>query len=723
MCAYNRCVVTRSATVGGVAERRPSRLHAPATSRWVLGLLAVLLVAVGALGIARAASTVASASTATQAATRVVAVAATSRISAWMGRVDQELDDYAAAIVGDSAESPAQLSAGLQTLLTGTGDFTLLEFSDLAGNVIAASSGDQIDLVGAGWLADVSATPLVTRIIQSGSSLRWFVARRAATGSFDGILVGALQASQVANLLGSVDPGATATETVDVVLSGELLLYSTAMTSTLHAGLTDASMIADGALSTRIVSPAVTAALAGGTGATSYSRNGVSTVAGYDSISLPGWVMGVVVTESSGTAPAAGQGLPGPAWLVPSVALAVGLALLLALADPRRTRAVAGPGERLRQAGAALAPTRLRSGAQGGRTGGPAMAVPPAADLDEAGPTLARGSPPVAGTPPNRRRRLRGRYEILEVVGSGGEGQVLRALDHFHARQVAIKVRQLDPHDISRRRDILNEASVLLRMTPDSHASVVREDFILGNRYYLVMDWIDGTPLDRLLVERGDPGLPWAAVLDWMGQVAEVLDHLHAQTPPVVHGDVKPGNVILTSAADRRAILVDFGISQYQEVAPGSCAAVEVVVGSPGFMAPEMLAGAPPRPASDVYSLAATTFALLLGHPPRLGEPPRWRGTDPAIAAALEPLLRAGLAVDPGRRPSTAGGFIAALHVAVGSLDPAGGLGTEGVGVAAPSTAPSRQLTRRLRSSSTSDRLLATSASADSEERRGSATS
>jgi tRNA A-37 threonylcarbamoyl transferase component Bud32 len=661
-------VVTRIAAGRGVAQRRPSRLHAPASLRWLLGLLAVVLVAAGALGVARAASPGASANTATQSATRVVAVAATSRISSWLGQVDQELDDYAAAIVSDSGEDPAQLSASFQTLLTGTGDFTLLECTDLSGDVIAASSGDVIDLVGAGWLADVSATPLVTRISQSGSSLRWFVARLATTGTFDGILVGALEASQVANLLGSVDPGATATERVDVVLPGRLLLYSSAMTSTLHAGLTDASMIADGALSTRVVSPAVTAALAGGTGVASYSTNGVSTVAGYDSISLPGWEMGVVVTEPSVVAAAAGQGLPGPAWLLPSVALAVGLLLLLALVDPRRTRAIVGPDGRLRQAGTALTPMRLRSGARGAGSGGAAIAVPPAADLGEAGPTLAHDSSPVADTPPSRRRRLRGRYEILEVVGSGGEGQVLRALDHLHARQVAIKVRHLDPHDISRRRDILNEASVLLRMTPDPHASVVREDFILGDRYYLVMDWIDGTPLDRLLGERGDPGLPWAAVLDWMGQVAEVLDHLHGQTPAIVHGDVKPGNVILTSAADRRAILVDFGISQYHEVAPGSGVGVDAreVVGSPGFMAPEMLAGAPPSPASDVFSLAATTFALLLGHPPRLGGPPQWRGIDPAIAAALEPLLKTGLAVDPGRRPPSAGGFIASLRVAAG---------------------------------------------------------
>jgi len=664
--AYNQDVVTRIATTGGVVEHRPSRLRAPASSRWLLGLLALVLVAVGAFGVARAVATGSVATSATQAAAQGVAVAATSRLSAWIGQVDQEMNEYAAAIVGASAETPPQLADTFQTLLTPTGDFTVLELTNLSGRVIAASGGAGLDLTGASWLANLSATPLITPISKVGGSLQWYVARLATTGTFDGALVGGLQASQVANLLSSVDPPATAGEQVQVVLPGGLLLYSSAMTTTEHAGLTAASMIGDGALRTRVASPAVTAALTGGSGATSYTAGGVSTVAGYDGVSLPGWVMGIVVTEPAGTGAATGTGLLGPAWLVPSLALAAGLVLLLAVADPRRALVVAGAGRRLQRAGAGLVtlePTHRRGWGADAGPGVGAVASPPSGP-GGAAPTVARDAVPVVGT--RLRRRLRGRYEILEVIGSGGEGQVLRALDHLHSRQVAIKVRRIDPHDLARRRDVLNEASVLLRMTPDPHASVVREDFIVGDRYYLVMDWIDGTPLDRLLAEQGDPGLPLEAVLEWMGQVAEVLDHLHGQNPVTVHGDVKPGNVILTAGPEGRAILVDFGISQRHELPreAGDAGGTRQVVGSPGFMAPEMLAGAPPTPASDVFSLAATTLALLTGHPPRLAEAPDWGRIDPDLATALEAELRAGLAVDPSRRPASASALIASLWAA-----------------------------------------------------------
>jgi hypothetical protein len=627
--------------------------------------VALVLVAVGAFGLARAVATGSAATSATEAAAQGVAVAATSRLSAWIGQVDQEMDEYAAAIVGASAESPLQLDDTFQTLLTPTGDFTELELTNLSGRVIAASGGGGLELTGASWLAGLSATPLITPISMSGGTLQWFVARLATTGTFEGALVGALQASQVANLLSSIDAPATAGEQVEVVLPGGLLLYSSEMTTTQHAGLTVASMIGDGALSTRVASPAVAAALSGRDGATSYTAGGVGTVAGYDGVALPGWVMGIVVTEPAAAAAATGAGLLGPEWLIPSLALAAGLLLLLALADPHRALDFAGVGRRSRLTGAELGPTHRRAREEGPRLDVAGIAAP-ASGPGGSAQTVARDAIPVVGTRLRRRRRLRGRYEILEVIGSGGEGQVLRALDHLHSRQVAIKVRRIDPHDVAGRRDVLNEASVLLRMTPDPHASVVREDFIVGDRYYLVMDWIDGTPLDRLLAEQGNPGLPLEAVIEWMGQVAEVLDHLHGQTPVTVHGDIKPGNVILTAGPEGRAILVDFGISQRHERPPGAAdaAGTRQVVGSPGFMAPEMLAGAPPSPASDVFGLAATTLALLSGHPPRLAETPDWGGLDPDVATALETVFRAGLSVDPSRRPASASALIESLRVA-----------------------------------------------------------
>lgn len=645
------------------------RVHGGRLSvRWLVGGLGGLLLAAGGMGALAASTGGTAAPSPQQSDAGALASEGASRLGAWMGAVGNELNDYAAAVVLDTGAGPGQLSTTFQTLLTGTGDFLLLELTDPSGHVIAASAGAGHALAGAGWLRDLSATPLLTPITRSGDTLSWFVARLATTGRYSGVLAAELQVSQVANLLSPLARGGGAGTEIQAVLPGGTLLYSSTMTTTLHAGLTGAAMLADGALSEHVTSPAVTAALAGGAGATRYTSHGVTMVAGYAGVSLAGWTIGIVTSQQAagGAAPAV------PSWrlfLATALALA-GIGLLTWLAVTRGGGAPPAPRRSLRMPG--RAPTasvlRWRRPSRAPASGKPALDSPKAPRGGDE-PTLVHRGAVGANGHQGGRRRLRGRYEILEVCGRGGEGQVLRALDHLHARQVAIKVRHLEPHDVVGRREILNEASVLLRMTPHPHASVVREDFITGDRYYLVMDWIDGTPLSRVLGETGAPGLPAATVLRWMEQVGEVLDHLHSHAPPIVHGDVKPSNVIVTAGPESRAILVDFGISQRRETAaaPSGERPSGDAMGSPGFMAPEVLRGEPATAASDVFGLAATTLTLLLGEPPRLGHPPDWSRLAPGAAAQLlEATFTTGLAVDPARRCASAGDFIAAVRAASG---------------------------------------------------------
>jgi class 3 adenylate cyclase/WD40 repeat protein len=252
------------------------------------------------------------------------------------------------------------------------------------------------------------------------------------------------------------------------------------------------------------------------------------------------------------------------------------------------------------------------------------------------------------------------RYEILETLGVGGEGRVVKALDRRHQRFVALKIRQV--RDDQSREELLNEARVLLAVPPHPALPLVREDFFEDDSYLVAMDWVDGTDLATLLRDRGRPGLAPSSVLAYLAQAAEALMHLHAQQPPIVHGDVKPGNLILTKGG--RVKLVDFGLSS----APN---ALRRRSGTPGFRAPELAAHGAPSPASDVYALAATAFALLTGKAPT-GVLPTWDGIDRAQAEQLESAIRLGMATDPARRPLTPGELVEHLRAGWAEALPTG---------------------------------------------------
>jgi WD40 repeat protein/class 3 adenylate cyclase/tRNA A-37 threonylcarbamoyl transferase component Bud32 len=255
---------------------------------------------------------------------------------------------------------------------------------------------------------------------------------------------------------------------------------------------------------------------------------------------------------------------------------------------------------------------------------------------------------------------LRDRYELLEVVGQGGEGRVVKALDHQHDRVVALKIRPVGSE--AEREALLVEARILLVVPPHPHLPLVREDFFDGDQYVIAMDWVEGTDLGRVLRGRGRPGLAPSLVVQWLADAAAALTHLHSQAPPVIHGDVKPANLILTRGG--RVTLVDFGLSS----APN---APHRRAGTRGYAAPELVASATPSRASDIYSLAATAFALLTGGPPT-GIRPSWDGIDPAEAVQLEEAIRLGLATDPARRPDTPGELVERLRAGWAASLPTG---------------------------------------------------
>jgi WD40 repeat protein/class 3 adenylate cyclase/tRNA A-37 threonylcarbamoyl transferase component Bud32/energy-coupling factor transporter ATP-binding protein EcfA2 len=255
---------------------------------------------------------------------------------------------------------------------------------------------------------------------------------------------------------------------------------------------------------------------------------------------------------------------------------------------------------------------------------------------------------------------LNDRYECLETLGAGGEARVVKALDRRHGRLVALKIRP--PRGGRSREELLGEARILLAISPHPALPLVREDFFESGSYVVAMDWVDGIDLGTLLADRGRPGLAPSSVLAYLAQAAEALTHLHSQDPPVIHGDVKPANLILTRGG--RVKLVDFGLSSAPD-------APRRRTGTPGFRAPELAAGGVPDRASDVYALAATAFALLTGSPPS-GVRPSWEGIEREQVEQLEAAIRLGLATDPAQRPATPGELVERLRAGWGAALPTG---------------------------------------------------
>lgn len=247
-------------------------------------------------------------------------------------------------------------------------------------------------------------------------------------------------------------------------------------------------------------------------------------------------------------------------------------------------------------------------------------------------------------------RLIRNRYESLEVVGRGGQGEVLRARDRQHDREVAIKVRRV--HAPTEREALLREARVLLDMKPHPGVPMVRDDFFVGDRYYVVMEWVQGETLASIVARDGS--MPFEDALRYLGHVASALDHLHAHEPAVIHRDVKPANIILTP--DGSVVLVDLGSAAPSGTRAGATR------GTPGYVAPELLAGDPATAATDVYSLAATAATLITGDPPQAGVAPDLSGVPEPLRDQVSQALSAALSFDPARRPQTASALISRLR-------------------------------------------------------------
>ena len=282
-----------------------------------------------------------------------------------------------------------------------------------------------------------------------------------------------------------------------------------------------------------------------------------------------------------------------------------------------------------------------------------------------------------------------GPYRLQDRLGEGGMGVVHRARDR-EGRLVAVKVlHPLGTDGVNARRRLAREVETMRRVRSPYVAEVLDAD-VTGEYPYIVTRFVAGPTLDEMVRGRGP--LSGQGLRRLAHGMAEALTAIHAAG--VVHRDLKPGNVMLT---DDRPIVIDFGIAQTGDAT--RLTQTGLVMGTPGYLAPEVIEGQPSSPASDVHSWGSTMAFAATGHLPFGGGSYETifyrivsgRADLTGVPAPLVPLISAALARDPSHRPSASwlSAQATALDMsAVGRAPTAVGTGSAYAPTQAPAAAP-----------------------------------
>jgi hypothetical protein len=298
------------------------------------------------------------------------------------------------------------------------------------------------------------------------------------------------------------------------------------------------------------------------------------------------------------------------------------------------------------------------------------------------------GDDPFAGPLP----RTFGRYRVLRRLGAGGMGAVYLAHDTTLERDVALKVSRVATEDPDAAR-FLREARAAAGLQHEGICRVL--DFgVLDSVAYLTMEHVRGRPLAALTA--GGAAVPPRRAAELVRQVALAMEAAHGAG--VVHRDLKPANILLDE--HDRPRVVDFGLARRAH--DPALTRAGTPLGTPAYMSPEQVRGAPTDPRTDVYSLGVVLYELLTGRLPfptrdvcRLlyqivhEEPPAPSAHRPGLDPALEAVCRRAMARDPAARYASMAGLAEALRVC---LAPAGTTAPAAAAPGGPRAARRRRL-------------------------------
>ena len=256
---------------------------------------------------------------------------------------------------------------------------------------------------------------------------------------------------------------------------------------------------------------------------------------------------------------------------------------------------------------------------------------------------------------------LHKRYRIVEILGQGGMGSVYRAVDENLGVDVAVKENLFTTDEYARQ---FRLEAVILANLRHPNLPRVTDHFVIGDQgQYLVMDYIEGEDLRQRMERMGNITEDEAILIG--AAMCDALAYLHTRKPPILHRDLKPGNVKITP--DGHIFLVDFGLAKVLHGSQATTTGARAM--TPGYSPPEQYGTARTDPRTDIYSLGATLYAALTGIIPEDGlaramdntqlTPLRKRNSK--VSRRLSAAIEKAMGIDPADRFQNAEDFKRAL--------------------------------------------------------------
>ncbi len=245
---------------------------------------------------------------------------------------------------------------------------------------------------------------------------------------------------------------------------------------------------------------------------------------------------------------------------------------------------------------------------------------------------------------------LANRYIIRGKVGHGGMAAVYDAVDTRINRRVAIKEMSdsaiASPADRQKALAQFQQEAWMLASLDHPNLPKVTDVFSFAGKQYLVMNYVDGETVDKILQNRHAP-LQEAEVVAWAAQLCDVLSYLHSRNPPIIFRDLKPSNIMIDHSGQVK--LIDFGIARMFK--PGKTRDT-MALGTIGYAAPEQLGAAQSDVRTDIYALGVTLHELLTGHDPTStpSNLPSVRKLNPNVSPTMEAVITRALEPDPHKR-------------------------------------------------------------------------